>query len=462
MQRMYDRQLTTMSGGNVSIKDSDGTVWITPGSTDKGEMKRDEVMYREEGSDNWIGKSGLKPSREWPFHTRILDERPDAKAVLHAHSQSLVAFSCTNRVPETLSLYHAYQICGKAAMSEYRMPGALELADAIAEKIRDHDCVIMESHGVVICGKSLSECFGKFEVLEFCAEAIVRASSLGGNRILLSEEDYLAENDIGRTELGNCVHGTSPSRPQITSKEAHLRHELVKFSKRSYETGLIVASIGAFSARLSKTSFLITPMGVDRRFMQPNDILLFDMSDAETTSVYAEKPTLDPAIRWKMLTDLYKAFPDVESMIFATPRYFSAFTMTDICFPNHIHPETYIVVQGVGRIGFRESLDYGNVADVFSKGVHAVAIDNQGVAIQGKSVQDAFDKLEILESTTKVVLDCISLGGYKSMSKEQVDEIDRHYFGKGSERKVRVNIDGCGHADISTETGHSSSTCRNQ
>jgi len=134
MQRMYDKQLTTMSGGNVSIKDSEGTIWITPGSTDKGELKRDEVLYREQGSDIWTGSKGLKPSREWPFHVRILHERPDAKAVLHAHSQSLVAFSCTKRVPDTLSLYQAYHVCGKAAMSDYRMPGAGELADVIAEK----------------------------------------------------------------------------------------------------------------------------------------------------------------------------------------------------------------------------------------------------------------------------------------------------------------------------------------
>eukprot|EP00930_Biecheleria_cincta_P069333 TRINITY_DN57083_c0_g1_i1.p1 TRINITY_DN57083_c0_g1~~TRINITY_DN57083_c0_g1_i1.p1 ORF type:complete len:505 (-),score=61.54 TRINITY_DN57083_c0_g1_i1:230-1744(-) len=449
MSRMYDKQLTTMSGGNVSIKDSDGTIWITPGSTDKGELKRDEVVYRMEGSDVWEGMAGLKPSREWPFHVRILEERPDCKAVLHAHSQSLVAFSCANKTPDTLSLYQAFHVCGKVVMSEYRMPGAPDLADVIAKEIRTHDCVIMESHGVVICGKSLSVCYAKFEVLEFCAEAIVRASQLGGKRLLLSEEDVRYQDEVRQAELDTCVQGRNSDRPQITSKEAELRKQLVKFSKRSYETGLIVASVGAFSARLSETTFLITPMGVDRKFILPNDILLFDIADKENTKVYAEKPWLKPSVSWKMQAELFRAFPDIESITFATPRHFSAFVMTNVDFPSEIHPETYIVCQNIGRIGFRESLDHANVIDAFSKGVHALTIENKGVVIKGGSVQETFDKLEILENTTKVVLDCVALGGHKVMTKQQVKDIDKTYFGKGLARQnTRAVKDGDGHAGL--------------
>lgn len=451
MQRMYDRQLTTMSGGNVSIKDSDGTIWITPGSTDKGALKRDEVVYQQKGSDTWEGKAGLKPSREWPFHTRTLEVRPEARAVLHAHSQSLVAFSCTGKAPDTLSLYQAYHVCGKAVMSDYRMPGAVDLADVIAEKIRDHDCVIMESHGVVICGTSLSVCYARFEVLEFCAEAIVRACQLGGNRLLLSEEDVAYQDKVRQAELATCVHGSSSDRPQITSKEAELRTQLVKFAKRAYEMGLIVASIGAFSVRLSETTFLSTPMGVDRRFILPNDMLLFDIADGATTKVYAEKPWLTPSISWKMQAEIYKAFPDVQSIIFATPRYFSSYVMTDLQFPSTIHPETYIVCQNVGRIGFRKSLEHANVIDAFSQGVQALAIDNKGVVIRGSSVQEAFDKMEILENTTKVVLDCRALGGYNMMTKQQVEAIDKHYLGKGLLKRQPTVKDGDGHAAMVTE-----------
>ena len=36
MSRIYERGLTTTSGGNLSIRDDNGDVWITPAGVDKG------------------------------------------------------------------------------------------------------------------------------------------------------------------------------------------------------------------------------------------------------------------------------------------------------------------------------------------------------------------------------------------------------------------------------------------
>ena len=44
MQRIYDKGLTTTSGGNLSIMDSDGNIWITPASVDKGALSRKDII----------------------------------------------------------------------------------------------------------------------------------------------------------------------------------------------------------------------------------------------------------------------------------------------------------------------------------------------------------------------------------------------------------------------------------
>lgn len=36
ISRIYRSGLTTTSGGNISIKDENGDIWITPGGIDKG------------------------------------------------------------------------------------------------------------------------------------------------------------------------------------------------------------------------------------------------------------------------------------------------------------------------------------------------------------------------------------------------------------------------------------------
>ena len=40
MSRIYRRGLTTTSGGNISIIDENGDIWISPSGVDKGHYKQ--------------------------------------------------------------------------------------------------------------------------------------------------------------------------------------------------------------------------------------------------------------------------------------------------------------------------------------------------------------------------------------------------------------------------------------
>ena len=98
MQRIYDYKLTTTSGGNLSIKDETGSIWITPTRADKGDLDpRDIVGVHEDGSIDGLHP----PSSELPFHRAIYDARQDIGSVIHAHPAGLVAFSCAHKVPDT-------------------------------------------------------------------------------------------------------------------------------------------------------------------------------------------------------------------------------------------------------------------------------------------------------------------------------------------------------------------------
>ena len=98
MQRIYDKRLTTMSGGNLSIRDDDGNIWITPAGVDKGTLtRRDIICVKPDGTV--IGPH--KPSSELPFHISVYKMRSDLHAVLHAHPPALVAFSIVRQCPRT-------------------------------------------------------------------------------------------------------------------------------------------------------------------------------------------------------------------------------------------------------------------------------------------------------------------------------------------------------------------------
>ena len=63
MRRIYGYGMTTTSGGNLSILDSEGDIWISPGGVDKGSLTRDDIVrIRPDGSV----EGRHKPSSEAP------------------------------------------------------------------------------------------------------------------------------------------------------------------------------------------------------------------------------------------------------------------------------------------------------------------------------------------------------------------------------------------------------------
>ena len=426
MSRLYGRHMTTSSGGNASIVDAEGVTWMTPKGNDKGALQRDEIAFLKAGATEWSGN--FPPSSEWPFHTRIYKERADVRAVLHAHSQTLVAFSVANQLPNTYSLSQAAFLCGSVGLAPYAMPGTDELADSIVEKIKNHDCVIMANHGVVVVGVTMMECYQKFEALEFCARAQVRARVLGGKQLLLTPQDLQAQAQA----LSAITEGSM--RPLVTPTECDLRASLVKFVRRSYEQGLVHSTSGAMSCRLTPTSFLITPSGIDRRSIEPEDIVLIDFPSMAQAKLgqgahfYGEIGRV-PSRAWAVHNALYQAFPDTHAVLHAHPFHITAFCMTSVDFSSNIIPESYIVLRNVGRIPFLQSLG-PEVVNGFrdNSPCNVLLVNNDGVMVKGSSLAQVFDRLEVLEATANVVLECKSLGAIHPMTREQTQEIDEKWF----------------------------------
>jgi L-fuculose-phosphate aldolase len=189
MERIYGRNMTTTSGGNISIHDENGDKWMTPARVDKGSLRRQDIVR--------IGKDGAveglhPPSSENPFHLSIYAARPDIRAIIHAHPGALVSFSICSQEPDTRLFPEAWNVCGKVAFARYEVPGSNQLGAKIAAEFSSGErpnCVVLENHGVVVGGRDLAEAFQRFETLEFTAQTILNAKQLG-------EVHYLSDEQI--------------------------------------------------------------------------------------------------------------------------------------------------------------------------------------------------------------------------------------------------------------------------
>lgn len=186
MERIYRYRMTTTSGGNISIREPGGDIWITPAAVDKGSLRRNDIVrVRADGSID----GPHPPSSEFPFHRAIYDARPDLRGIVHAHPVALVAFSISKRVPDTRLFHQSRHVCGEAGFASYALPGGDALAANIARSFgQGCHCVIMENHGVVVGGESLQNACQRFETLEFTAKTIIKAGMLGEVRYLDDDE----------------------------------------------------------------------------------------------------------------------------------------------------------------------------------------------------------------------------------------------------------------------------------
>jgi L-fuculose-phosphate aldolase len=406
MERIYRFQMTTTSGGNLSVRDDDGSIWITPAGVDKGKLSRDDIVHVDPGGQ---ANGPHRPSSELPFHRAIYAARPDLRAIVHAHPVALVAFSICRRVPDTRLLPQSRRICGAVGFAPYALPGSDALGKNIAATFATgSDCVVLENHGVVTGGSSLAHAFERFETLEFAAKTVVKASMLGTVR-------YLSDADADRARP--AIAGSAASRVTApSSREKELRRQICEFVRRSYQQRLMISTVGAFSARLDDRSFLITPHHVDRQTLGPRDIVLVREGCAEAGKT--------PSGACRNHLAVYESHPSVSAVVNAYPVHATAFAVTEVTLDSRTIPESYLFLRDIPRIPY--ALRFGDgreIAAMTSMKAPVSILENDGVQVYGTSVLDAFDRLEVLESTAEAMIGAKALGPVVPMSTDAIADL---------------------------------------
>lgn len=411
MQRIYDRGLTTTSGGNLSIMDNDGNIWITPASVDKGSLTRNDIVcVKPDGTVEGIHK----PSSEFPFHASVYKMRPDLKAVLHAHPPALVAFSIARKLPSLDLIPTVRKTCSQMSIATYAVPGSDELGANIgAEFAKGFDIVLLENHGVCIGATDMFTAFMKFETLDYSANLELYASKLGKVKELSPEDLNVTDTRHHRLMDDFIPHTRS-------SEELEARREMIKLIRRSYKQGLFTATHGTYSVRLSDGSFLITPFGKDRAYLEEEDLVRIkaDMKEQGKT----------PSRAVKAHSLIYQKNPDINAILLAHPPHAMAFAVTEADFDPRTIPESYILLRDIVKRPFDEIYTKPEeVAEKFAPNRPALIFENDCVIVTGENLLKAFDRMEVLESTAHSILNSKSIGEIVHISPAEVDDLKKAF-----------------------------------
>lgn len=407
MKRIYGYGMTTTSGGNLSIKDENGDIWITPAGIDKGSLtNKDIVQVKPDGTV--IGKH--RPSSELPFHLSTYSKRPDIGAVLHAHPPALVAFSIVRKLPDTRLIPDVNLICGEVGMAEYGLPGSDDLGEKIAAVLqRGINTVLLENHGVVVVGKDLFKAFMAFETLEYSASLEINARRMG-NPISLTPR-YV---EISKSKRHVEMEEFEPKG--YSSEERLARKEMCELIHRAYDQRLFTSTQGTFSSRLDDKSFIITPYKADRKYLDVDQIVRIENGRKEAGKVPSRSVLLHKYI--------YDKHPEINTVLIAHPHNIMTFAVTDIPFDSRTIPESYILLRSIQKLPFgSDFMQPAMVADLFSVSNPIVLVENDCVIVTGNSLLNAFDRLEVAEYSAKALIAAHDIGKVVEINDRQIDEL---------------------------------------
>jgi len=405
--RVYKKGMTTTSGGNISIRDKNGDIWITPSAIDKGSLTvKDIVCVKNDGTIEGLHK----PSSEYPFHKAIYEARPELTAIIHAHPAALVAFSIARQVPKTNVTPHARFICGEVGYAPYGCPGSEDLGKKIANEFKNpiYKAVIMENHGVVLGGTDLMDAYQRFETLEFCCSTIVNGGKIGKVNTLTDQqiENYQSHFPPKFTEFTETDH---------SSDERALRSDMVKIIHRACEQNLMISSFGTVSVRSMDNDFLITPHNVSRWNIVSDDIVLVKNGKVESGKIPSDQISLHQRI--------YEQNPHINSIITTQPVNLMAHAVSGTKFDVRTIPESWIFLQDVPSIPFGTSVEKpDDLARMFNHN-RAILIENECVIVTGDQLLNTFDYLEVAEFSANSLVMASSIGQLCPMGDAEIEEL---------------------------------------
>jgi L-fuculose-phosphate aldolase len=185
-RRMYDRRYTAANDGNISVRLGADRLLMTPKGVCKGFMSSDMMCVTDLAGRKLEGERD--PSSEMLMHLEVYRQRPDVRAVVHAHPPTATGFAVAGIPLDRAVLAEVLTTLGSIPIAEYATPSTQELPDAVRKYIKAHDGMLLANHGALTVGTDLFSAYYKMETIEHFATISLVARLLGRENLIAREE----------------------------------------------------------------------------------------------------------------------------------------------------------------------------------------------------------------------------------------------------------------------------------
>lgn len=198
-----------------------------------------------------------------------------------------------------------------------------------------------------------------------------------------------------------------------------IKDQLCEIGRRVWLKGLCAGTDGNFSCRIGEDRILCTPTGMSKGFLKPDDLCTVDMEGRQI----AGKRRRTSEIRLHLA--VYRGRPDVKAVIHSHPPHSTAFALAGVELPRGVYPEAEVCLGAVGLAKYVTPGDerLGDSILPYIRDANAVLMESHGAIVFAEDLEQAYYRLENLESYARIVLLAGQLGKLRHLSRQEMTEL---------------------------------------
>jgi len=206
-----------------------------------------------------------------------------------------------------------------------------------------------------------------------------------------------------------------------------LKKAIVDVGKRLYERGMLVSTEGNISVRLDDTRIMVTPSGLTKGRLSPEDMVIVDVSGKYLEGKNRASSEL------LMHLFIYKNRPEITACVHSHPPFATSFSVAGIPLVDDILPEVILLI---GNIPLTEYAPPGTKAvpkslEPYIESCNAFLLRNHGLLTVGRTLDEAFNHHEIVEHFAHVMWLAHQLGNVEAIPSEEIKRL----------KKMRLDLD---------------------
>lgn len=178
-RRLNAKNLLASADGNVSFRLSDEEILITPTGVNKAYIRPEDMAVIT--LDNRVLRG--KPSGERLMHLEVYRCCPAARAIVHAHPPTAIAWTIARPEMKELpgdGMSELILAMGRVPVAPYARPGTETMGEVLRPFLPSSRVIILARHGALSWGEDLEEAYNGMERLEHVAGILKSAVQLGG------------------------------------------------------------------------------------------------------------------------------------------------------------------------------------------------------------------------------------------------------------------------------------------